>query len=592
MSHQRYTRRTVLGTAGAGLGAAMSPLAGRSAFADSGHRSAPVVLRRSQNANIPTPREQTLVIAQTPTNIFDSFNPFIPNGQAEQYGLVQVCHEHLFYFNFETGEVINGIATGWEYNADFSELVLRLNLGARWNDGTPLTADDIVFTVNLLAGNPSLFGASGVINNVESVSALDPQTVVYRLQRPNPRYHYAFIAGIIQAGFLPHPKHIWETQDAASFPNNPPVYSGPYVLDQVIPEQFMYVWRKNPEYWNIANLDCQPEYIVIRQEQPVDLEVQEFQRGNLDTGGPLTIDYLNQQVIAASDDSVILYPFSDPCPRSLFPNFAGPSGLMAIPEGRWAISHMIDRQVAAEVLSQPPSAPAKFPWAAYPSNEQWSPAEIQQRYDFTFDMDRAAELLDAAGATLVDGRRQFNGQPLSLSMITPVVVTDPGYQIGDMLVRNADTLGLEITFTSLTGGTHGDPNAFGDYDINAQWMCGLVFDPVQMYDDFLIRDLVPVGERALGNLNRVQLPEFDELVTQLEASDPTDPANKPSFDRALELYYQGLPVIPTAQTAFSFIFNTSVWTGWPTDDNRYGIAASWWSQFRFVIGALQPAVPQ
>ncbi|HEV2527028.1 MAG TPA: ABC transporter substrate-binding protein [Thermomicrobiales bacterium] len=604
MSRQLFTRRSVLGAAGlgvAGLGAAMSPFANRSnaspgggAALDPGCYScsgpAPAYLRSyRQSASIPTPREQTLVIAQPPTVVFDSFNPYIPNGMAGSYGLDQVCFEHLFYFNFETGELINGIGTGWEYNADYTELVLRLNPNARWSDGTPLTADDIVFTVAMLQGNASLFTASGVINNVESATAIDPQTVQYRLLRANPRYHYAFIAGIIGAGFLVQPKHIWENQDPASFPNNPPVHAGPYVLDQVLPDQFMYIWRKNHDYWNIANLNCQPEYVIVRQEQPVDLEVQEFQRGNLDTGGPLTIDYLNQQVIKATDESAILFPFSDPCPRSLFPNFDGPSGLMAIPEGRWAVSYMIDRQVAAEVLSQPPSQPAKFPWAPYVSNEQWSVPEIQQQHDFTFDMNRAAELLDAAGATLVDGRRQLNGQPLNVQIITPVVVTDPGYQIADMLRLNAAELGLEMTLSSLQGGTHGDVHAFGDYDINAQWMCGLVFDPVQMYDDFLMRDYVPVGERAISNLNRVQLPEFDEVVTRLEAADPADPANKPDFDRALELYFEGLPVIPTAQTAFSFLYNTKTWTGWPTPEDRYGIGASWWSQFRFVIGRLQPA---
>lgn len=571
----------------------MTHVAGRSVLGHGSHGDtgeAPTLLRYSkQTANIPTPREQTLVLAATPTNVFDSFNPFIPNGQAEHYGLVQVGREYLFYFNFETGETINGLGESWEYNDDFSEVTLNLNPNAMWSDGQPVTADDIVFTVEMLGNNSSLFGAAPIINDVDSAEAVDEHTVLYRLTRPSPRFHYNWVAGIIGAPFIPHPKHIWENEDPTTFANNPPIYSGPYVLDSTNADQFMYIWRKNHDYWNRENLDPVPEYIVWRQEQPVDLEVQEFLRGNLDTGAPLTIDFLNQQVIASQYDQQIMYNFADPCPRSLFPNFDGPSGLMASPEGRWAVSYMIDRDVAATVLSQPPSEPAKFPWAAYPSNEQWSNPEIQQQYDFTFDLDRAAQLLDEAGATLVDGRRQMNGEPLNVSIITPVVVTDPGYQIADMLVRNAAEVGLEMTLTSLTGGTHGDANDTGDYDINAQWMCGLVFDPVQMYDDFLIRDYVPVGERALGNRNRVQLPEFDELVTELETLDPTDEANKPKFDQALQLYFQGLPVIPTAQTMFSFIFNTSQWTGWPTNEDRYNIAASWWSQFRFVIGRLQPA---
>ncbi|HYH10745.1 MAG TPA: ABC transporter substrate-binding protein [Thermomicrobiales bacterium] len=591
MTARRFTRRTILGGTGAALAA--STATGRSIFAHSEEHAAhdaPAFHKfHGQAANIPTPREQTLVFTATPTQVFDSFNPYIPNGQAEHYGLAQVCREYLFYFNLETGETRNGLGEGWEYNQDFTEVTLRLNPRAAWSDGVPVTSEDIVFSINLLAENTNLFGAGQVRDNVASVEAIDEHTVLFSLSRPNPRYHYNFVAGIVVAGFLPQPKHIWENQDPTSFPNNPPIYSGPYTLEEANADQLMYIWRKNPDYWDRENLDPKPEFIIWRQEQPVDLEVQEFQRGNVDGTAPITIDYLNQQVLAESYDKTLLFNFSDPCPRSLFPNFDGPSGLMASPEGRWAISYLIDRQVAAEVLSQPPSEPAKFPWAAYGSNEKWSNPEIQQQYDFTFDLDRAAEMLDAAGATLVDGQRQLNGEPLTVSIITPVVVTDPGYQIADMVVRNAAEVGLQMELTSLTGGTHGDANDFGDFDINAQWMCGLVFDPVQMYSQFLMRDYVPVGERALDNRNRVQLPEFDEVVTELESLDPNDEANMPMFDRALELYFQGLPVIPSAQTMFSFPFSTAYWTGWPTEDNRYAIAASWWSQFRFVIGALEPA---
>ena len=44
-----------------------------------------------------------------------------------------------------TGEIIPGVAEGWEWNGDYTELTLNLRKGIRWSDGEPYTADDIMF---------------------------------------------------------------------------------------------------------------------------------------------------------------------------------------------------------------------------------------------------------------------------------------------------------------------------------------------------------------------------------------------------------------------------------------------------------------
>lgn len=249
---QRISRRNLLTGAGAGLAA--TAVAGSPAAVAHGRSiHAPTRLRYSrQEANIPTPREQTVIIEMVQTNIFDSFNPYVPNGEAFQYGVNQICRECMFYSNFVTGEITPWLAERWEYNADFTELTLSLNPNAKWNDGRPYTSDDVVFSFNLLANTPGLFGSQTVLDNVASISAPNPQTVVMPLKGSRPRFHYNFIAGIVFDGLKVVPRHIWEGQDPNTFANNPPVYTGPYVLDQVIPEQFMYIWRKNPDYWNAA----------------------------------------------------------------------------------------------------------------------------------------------------------------------------------------------------------------------------------------------------------------------------------------------------------------------------------------------------
>ena len=54
---------------------------------------------------MPTPRNQTVVLDQSTFFVFDSFNPFIPNGQQYQAGFQQTCKEFLFYANYAAGKI-------------------------------------------------------------------------------------------------------------------------------------------------------------------------------------------------------------------------------------------------------------------------------------------------------------------------------------------------------------------------------------------------------------------------------------------------------------------------------------------------------
>ena len=75
---------------------------------------------------------------------------------------------------------------------------------------------------------------------------------------------------------------------------------------------------------------------------------------------------------------------------------------------------------------------------------------------------------------------------------------------------------------------------------------------------------------------------------KLDAANLDDPKNKPLFDQGLETFLKNLPALPVIQTIQPFIFNTTYWSGWPTQENRYNISANWWAQFMFVVGNLKP----
>lgn len=583
--NKSLSRRTLVGSAAIGAGAAA--MSGQAA---SGSGASQIQDRRilAQGGNLPTPREQTFVVEQSPNNVWDSFNPFIPNGEAYNYGLAIVCREYLFYTNLLTGEIRPWLATEYSYNADFTEVTLKLNPKAKWSDGQPYTSADVVFTQQLLLDNPSLSGANGLAEDIKAIAAPDPQTVVWTLNAANPKFHYRFLAGIISDGLRVMPKHIWEAQDPGTFRFNPPIQTGPYVLQEASSSKLYYLWKKNPNYWNIEELNAAPEYVYVVQATSPDTSLQEFVQGNSDVPA---LDFLNQEVAAAQFPTTARFNFPDPCPRGFYFNTESPSGLFATPEGRWAMSHLIDRETIAQTIWQPPSRGATYPWADYPAWQPWAPAEITGKYDFSFNVDKANQLLDGLGATERDGdTRVLNGAPLRLTAITPATTTLPEYQIGVSFANTAREAGIEIEMRSLPGSAFGDAFATGQYDLSCHWICGMSFDPNQLYGWFHSRNYTPIGERtASGNDVRLQSPELDALIEQLDVADPEDPANKPLFDRALDQFLTELPAVQSIQTIYPVMQNTAYWTGWPTEDNPYAIPCCWWGQFLFVIGALQPA---
>ncbi len=322
------------------------------------------------------------------------------------------------------------------------------------------------------------------------------------------------------------------------------------------------------------------------------MAVSEFLAGNVDTAGD--IDFLNQEMVSSQYDRVARFAFPDPNPRGFFFNVDSPSGLFKTPEGRWAMSHLIDRETIGSTIWQPASRPATYPWADYEGWQKWAPAEVMDQFDLTYNVDKANELLDQLGATERDGDgiRILDGKPLKLTMITPAQTSGLEYQIGVNYVATAREAGIDIALKSLPGSAFGDTFLPGEYDISCHWIDGMSFDPVQIYDAFHSRNYVPVGERATegdGSAARLQSPELDALIDELERIDPEDEANMPVFNDALTVFMQELAMVASIQTTYPFMFNTAYWEGWPTDDDPYAIPANWWGQFLFVLGNLRPA---
>lgn len=64
----------------------------------------------------------------------ENYNPFLPSTLLHA-GLQQVGLESLFYYNYETGEMVPWQAENFEFNAAFDEVTIKLRSGVTWSDG-------------------------------------------------------------------------------------------------------------------------------------------------------------------------------------------------------------------------------------------------------------------------------------------------------------------------------------------------------------------------------------------------------------------------------------------------------------------------
>lgn len=545
--------------------------------------------RRAWPSSVPTPRAETLVFQMGPTENYDNFNPYVPNGETIGWGVHQTAREPFFIENLMTGEMVPWLATGYEYNADSTALTINLNPAAAWSDGEPFTSADVQFVFEMLAANEELYGNEQAL--AAEVSAPDDHTIVFGLATPSPRWHRNFVSSDYSQWIRVVPKHIWEGEDPGGFAFDPPVYTGPYTLAEANPQTQMYIWEKNPDYWNPEAGFNGPKFVVYTAELPIDARVAEFEQGSFDFSN---FDYLNQEVVLANNPSMVSFHYPDPCPRALSPNNLSP--LFKFPEARWALSLLADKEVIANTIMQPPTTAVVYPWADYGVNEKYQIPELAAEYDLTeYNPEKAGELLDSIGCTLDGDWRTLDGESLNLTMITPSAAGSAEYQIAELVVQAARSIGLNMELANLQGPTYDEARKTGDYDVASYWMC-LGGGVANIYSYFTVDTeagepaVAPIGTSTDENVERIDIPELLPIAEKL-ATLPEDEASAsdPAFAEALEIFYQQLPWVPTVQTLQAYLMNTTYWTGWPTNDDPYAPAKSDIQPFLLTLAKLMPA---
>ncbi len=77
----------------------------------------------------------------------------------EPYAFNRICMEGLLQYKWDGSKVVPNLATKFEVSPDGTTFTFYLRKGVKWSDGTPYTADDIVFTLQEVYGNKALYPA-------------------------------------------------------------------------------------------------------------------------------------------------------------------------------------------------------------------------------------------------------------------------------------------------------------------------------------------------------------------------------------------------------------------------------------------------
>lgn len=264
------------------------------------------------------------------------------------------------------------IAKDWSVSEDGLTATLNLQEGVTFHDGSTLTSEDVVFSIEQ-AKDPAASRTSALLSAVESVQATDPSTVVLTLSKPDIEI-FNTLEDVFVAPADPNADH-----------NAAPVGSGPFTFVSWRPND-QVVLEKNDAYWREARPYLDKVTFKVIPDQSTALL--QLQSGQVDMVAEVSYAQIDQ----VADSGAALEVPRDETPGGYYEIFVNTrQQLWSDKRVRQALSYAIDRQGVTEVL------PGIFTPASNPvpsSRENFS--DDAPSYDEQ-DIDKAKQLLADAG---------------------------------------------------------------------------------------------------------------------------------------------------------------------------------------------------
>jgi len=432
----------------------------------------------------------------------------------------------------EKGQLEPGVATKWQSN-DNRTWTFTLRDNARWSDGSPVTAQDFVYSWQRLVDPKNTspfawFAALAGINNAQAiidgkipadklgVTAVDDRTLRINLDKPVPYFPN------LTANFslYPVPKAVVEKfGNDWTKPGNL-VGNGAYALkDRIVNEKLVAVQNKN--YWdNSKTVITEVTFIPINQESSA---TKRYLAGDIDITESFPKN-LYQKLLKDIPGQV----YTPPQLGTYYYAFNTQKGPTADARVRLALSMSIDRHIMAEKVLGTGEKPA---WRFTPDVTAGftpEPSPFEQM---------SQEEANAQAKTLLQAAGYGPNKPLKLTLLYN---TSENHQkiaiaVASMWKKN---LGVDVKLQNQEWKTYIDSRNTGNFDvIRASWV-GDYNEPSTF--------LSLLTSTHSGNISRFNSPEYDKVLEQA-SQETTDAARNKDYNQAEKILQEKAPIAPIYQ---------------------------------------------
>ncbi|MDF2830340.1 MAG: ABC-type dipeptide transport system, periplasmic component [Mycobacterium sp.] len=436
----------------------------------------------------------------------------------------------------ENLEMQPALAESWTVSPDQLTWTFRLRDGVTWHDGSPFTADDVVYSYRRIIdeklSNVDKFSA------VTDVTAPDPSTVVVRVKEPTPNL-LTNLGGF--KGMAIVSRRNVESGEIATRPMG----TGPFSFASQRSGDSITL-SANPNYWGGAPKIPGVTYRFISEPSTA---LSALQAGEVDWTDSIPAQRVEQ---LRSDESIHLAvtPSNDYWYFALNQARAPWNDVRV----RRAIAYAIDRDAIVQATSYGTAVANQL---AIPEGNPW-----YVRYDqYRYDLDEAKRLLDESGV-----------RPTTLDMLVtseyPETVT-----AAQVVADNLAPLGISVNIRTVDMATWLDEQNTGNFDMLMMGWLGNI-DP----DDFYYAQHHTGGS---NNAQKFSDPEVDRLLDAGRVETARDARADDYAKAAVQI---------ADQVSYIYLYNPSVIQGWTPDLTGYEARRD--GAIRFRTAAMSDAVTQ